>query len=90
MIFIDFASCSDTLESMVFDYFGDYRIFSPREEREFLCFTDSIKKLHNLKNLTLMQNFQFTPLLESVQSLKNLRLKEYSFKSMTTTILLIN
>ena len=84
IIYIDFSHCSDSLESMEFDYFGDYIASSPRQEHEWDYFLESMKNLHNLKTLTLMQSHSNLPLLEPCQYFKNLRLKEFFFKSICT------
>lgn len=89
MISIDFASCSVTLESLEFNYFGDHLVWSQKEKDEFDNFYDSIKNLHNLRNLTLIETYNFKAFLKPAQSLKNLRLKEYSFLIYIVLILII-
>ena len=80
MIYIDFKTCRETLESIEFDNFFDYVPKTDEEEYELDFFFDSLKHLQKLKTLTLFRFKHKLKFLEAIKKLKSLRLEE-TFKS---------
>lgn len=89
MIYIDFSSCSESLETLETNYLGKVRwedlrfkrlelnsFIRPINTSQWNFFIDSFKHLRNLKSLTLRKPIDLRYLFNYFGHLKNLRLVE--------------
>lgn len=80
LAYIDFSSCSETLETLVLRHFGDYqpecfrRYYNVIYARNYQYFMKTIRMLRVIKTLTIKRLIQYMIFINEISHLSSLRL----------------